>query len=245
LSSNIIDYVRVKQNSNRQDINKILQELLDLNAQDPEDAALQERIALSDGIRKRISTLIEATGADIFEDSGPRDRRSEAITMDYPLTCQTFPHVVTENGTITFAAGVEDSGTRFGGRGTFGGTNEYITLSHIASSDLDLERTDAHSIAFWFKRPNDTSLDGLFGNRSAFGATDIGISISLSTTGQIVYNICDGTTELQVVSAADLDDDLWHSVVCTYDGSSNRTGMNVYIDDGSPIRVIILALLSI
>jgi len=229
LSSNIIDYLRIGPHTNRQDINKILADLQDLNAQDPEDAALQERVALWDSRRKKTSS-IGKSGAVDQSISHTRDRRTEEVTMQMPTSCETFPFIDTLNGAPTFPAGVENGGTKFGGRGTFDGSSDYITIANIVGSNLDLERTDSFSIAFCFKRADAGGNELIFAKRDNIDNAAVGYSILINTTGRITFDICDGTNEIKVQSSLDKDDDAWHTCVVTYGGASTNTDMNMYID---------------
>jgi len=242
LSSNIIDYLRVGSKGARQDINKILAELQDLNAQDPEDAALQERIALWDSRRKKTSTIQVSGAATQISNAGPRDRRTDEFTMEMPTICQSFPNIVTENGTLTFPAGVEDQGTKYGGRGEFGGTNEYISLSNSVGSDMDLERTSAFSFASWFKAPAIAAITSIVTKSVGFG-DELGYKFYTGSTGRLAFKLSNGSASIAVsVSTPEVDNSLWNSVIGTYSGNSNRSGMKLYINKTLEVTGTALAL---
>jgi len=242
LSSNIIDYLRVGSKGARQDINKILAELQDLNAQDPEDAALQERIGLWDSRRLKTSSLELAGAANQISNAGPRRRRTDEFTMEMPTTCQSFPNTVTENGTFTFPAGVEDQGVKYGGRGEFGGTNEYISLSNSVGSDMDLERTSAFSIAAWFKAPTISVIPSIVTKSVGFG-DELGYKFYTGSTGRLAFKLSNGSASIAIsISTPEVDDSLWNSVVATYSGNSNRSGMKMYINKTLEVTGTALAL---
>jgi len=242
LSSNIIDFVRAGSKTTRQDINKILAELQDLNAEDPEDAALQERIALWDSRRIKKSTIELAGAANQISNAGPRDRRTDEFTMEMPTTCQSFPNTVTENGTFTFPAGVEDQGVKYGGRGELGGTSEYISISNVVGSDMDLERTSAFSIATWFKASTITVIPSIVTKSVGF-ADELGYKFYTGSTGRLAFKLSNGSASIAIsVSTPEIDDDLWHTAVGTYDGTSNRLGMRLYIDKTLEVTGTSLAL---
>jgi len=230
LSSNIIDFVRAGSKGTRQDINKILAELQDLNAEDPEDAALQERIALWDSRRKKTSSIEVAGAASQISAAGPRHRRTEEVTMQMPTACQSFPHTVTDFNVFEFPASIGE--TKFGGACIFDGlgSGTHTQINHIAASDLDLERTDSFSIATFVKRGNVAVPDAILYKKDSHFVATIGWFFGLTLSGEIRFGMSDGTNQIENLSSSDQDDDLWHSAVSTYDGTSNVTGMNMYID---------------
>jgi len=236
----ISNYIRRTGREDREDINRLLGLLSDIFYPEPEEGSIRERIALT-GTQKRKRTETIASGAPDVESSISRDRQcGESVstfdaspTFQVPSTCQTFEYVQTTNGTPTF----HDTDTtfttteaKFGGKVGFGGTNEYLTLANIVGGLLDLERTDAFSIAFMFRRTNDGTLDTIIAKRDDIAASDVGYSVIMSANGEIVFDISDGTTEMQIRSSIDQDDDAWHTCVCTYSGNSSETGMTLYID---------------
>jgi len=141
LSSNIVDFVRVAGDRNRKDINAILAKLQDLTAAEPEDAALQERIILSDGTRLKSTTVTSGTPDETIANNRDKDgvnifqRETKPIVNSYPLI-----HTSNSFSGITFPA----NNTKFGGRIEFDGTG-WMT---IANNSL-LNITDKLSIAFW------------------------------------------------------------------------------------------------
>jgi len=213
LSSNIVDYVRVRQNSDRQDINKILAELQDLNAQDPEDAALQERIALWASRRKRTSSIGRSGAIDQSSAAGPRDRRTEEVTMEMPTICTSYPLIDTLTGTFTFPAGVETGGTKFGGKGVTDGSS-YITIDDDAFIDLTTDIT----IALYFK-PKASSGNAILLQK------DGAYELRIQNTNTIAWFV-NGKTPVTYDYTADIDN--WIAVVATY--KSTGSGQKLYID---------------
>jgi len=235
----IQNYIRRTGNEDREDINRLLGLISDIFYPEPEEGSIQERIELTSEKRKRTETI--ASGDPDVEATSNRVRQCGELvstfdaspTFQIPTSCQSFPFIQTTNGTPTFHdtdTTFTTAETKFGGKVGFGGTNEYITLANIVGSDLDLERTDSFSIAFMFKRSNDGTLDTIIAKRDDIAVSDVGYSVIMSANGEIVFDISDGTTEMQIRSSIDQDDNAWHTCVCTYGGTSAETSMTLYID---------------
>jgi len=229
LSSNIIDYVRAGSKGTRQDINKILAELQDLNAEDPEDAALQERIALWDSKRLKTSSLQVAGPANQISNAGPRQRRTEEYTYEVPTTCDSWPYAPVSNGTFTFPN--KELETIFGGGAGFGGTNEYVSIPNVVATDLNFEHTDAFSIACFFRATTPVTVIPSIVTKSVGFGTEIGWKFYTGSTGRLAFKLADGTNQFFVsVSTPEVDDGLWNSCVATFSGNSNQNGMKLYIN---------------
>lgn len=108
----------------------------------------------------------------------------------------------------------------------FDGVNEYVDCGAIAA----FERTQPFSLECWFK----TSADGthiVISNREDTGDLR-GWSIRM-TDGQLFFNLISvvGTgNRLQVKTDNTYNNGAWRHMVLTYDGSSNASGANFYID---------------
>jgi len=229
LSSNIIDFVRAGSKGSRQDINKILAELQDLNAEDPEDAALQERIALWDSRRKKISTIELAGSANQISNAGPRNRSNQEVTHEMPTTCKSFPWTVTNPDNPQLYKH-HSADTKFAGQVSFPGGSR-IVISHVANSETDLEHTNAFSIAFFMRATVAASSEtrGLFTKSSDEPITNIGYKVYQDTDDTVAFALDDGTNEFKINSSTTMLGDVWRGVVCTYSGNSNRSGMKIYI----------------
>jgi len=228
MSSNIIDNIRIRGNQDRNTINKILAELQDLQSIDAEDEAIEKRIAISDPTRKKSNSIGQQGAPNEVIIAGPRDKRNENITLKIPTACESYPFIHTTNGSIGFDA--SSGATKYGGGGAFDGANDYITIAHIASSNLDLERTDAFTMFGWIKFNGNLGNVSLIGkNSSNFGGTGFmilvnGIRLMISISNTTSSN------EIRVRALTDVSDNTYHSFVMVYKGDSDGTNVDFYID---------------
>jgi len=148
--------------------------------------------------------------------------------MEMPTSCQSFPNVVTTTGSLVFDAST--GFTKYGGGGRFDGSNDFIDLSNIVGSDLDLVKADAFSIGCWIKAPTMSTLPSILTKATGF-ANEAGYKFYTGSTGRLAFKLSDGTGSLAIsVSTPEVDDDVWNSVFATYDGSGNQNGMKLYIN---------------
>jgi hypothetical protein len=111
---------------------------------------------------------------------------------------------------------------------TFDGVDEYISLG----DNYDFERTDAFSIHCYFKTGATVGTDVImsrFGVSPKFPGWQVYI-----TNGALGFNLLNdfgAGDQLALTTDTDTyDDDAWHHVVYTYDGSSLASGVNIYVD---------------
>jgi len=220
---------RGTETADRRDINKLLSLITPIAFAEAEDQGVRERIEL--GNNKRIkSTTVTAGFPDVLATEN-RDRlageglESLAPTWQMPSACTTYPHTHTTTGSLVYE---KTTATKFGAGAIFDATQR-IDVDYISGSQLDLEITDAFSIAFWMKNTVG-SFHGIFGNRAGFVATNTGYHIAIEFLGDIRFHLDNGTTRYQLSSSTGFDDGVYHSVVCTYSGNSNTNGMKIYID---------------
>jgi hypothetical protein len=108
----------------------------------------------------------------------------------------------------------------------FGGTNEYITMGNV----LNFERTDAFSISFWAKWTGSTYYVFLGKQQST---PEKGYTIATTTTGQVQVGILNAwNTNLiyLATTTTGFNNNQWHHIVITYDGSSAAAGVTIYVD---------------
>ncbi len=113
----------------------------------------------------------------------------------------------------------------------FDGVNEYVGIGDV--TELKFERTDPFSISCWFKT---TSVAGGYVvNKRENGAPNRGYAIFISTTGEVEVLIQNQSTNRIYVetTAAGFNDGVWHNAIMTYDGSSNASGVSIYVDGNS------------
>ena len=124
----------------------------------------------------------------------------------------------TWTGTDTYVNGSE------GYAGSFDGSR-YVTLDD--ETLYDFERTDAFSLLFRLKynAQNNTTI---LAKRDS--TSDVGYSVFL-TTGLLNFQLEGSSTECAIsVDDTNIDDEEWHHIVITYDGTSLVSGINVYFD---------------
>jgi len=101
----------------------------------------------------------------------------------------------------------------------FDGTN-YVSAGNI----LNFERTDAFSISAWVKT-NATSTQVIFNKL----ISNVGYQFFINSTGKLgFYAQQSASVYIQKNSTAAFNNNSWHHVVITYDGSSNRSGILLY-----------------
>jgi len=107
----------------------------------------------------------------------------------------------------------------------FDGVNEWINCGNIAS----FEKTDEFSFEGWFKLQNTDGHQRLFKK----GGVLQGFNIYWNDgTEELRFFIRDANSNvIQVATSIILDDDNYHHIVVTYDGSSTANGMHIYIDN--------------
>jgi len=70
----------------------------------------------------------------------------------------------------------------------------------------------------------------MFVAKSANVGSGTGWKIFSSNAGGTIFRIGDGSTNFSITGSTTINDGNWHYVVITFDGSSNRNGMKLYVD---------------
>jgi len=109
----------------------------------------------------------------------------------------------------------------------FDGVNDYINCGNI----LNFERTDAFSISFWYKS-GPPAVDGTLVSKLDSGGGFPGWHTQLDATNRptIILSSTWGTNWIVVKANTAVNDTLWHHILFTYDGSSNKVGTKIYIN---------------
>jgi len=107
-----------------------------------------------------------------------------------------------------------------------GSSNEYIDCGNIAN----FERTDTFSLECWFKT-NVGTLNTILGN--CLAPNYKGYAIYLFGGGKFYFYLGNNVTSncIRVITVNTFNDNVWHHVIVTYDGSSNSSGVTIYIDN--------------
>jgi hypothetical protein len=90
----------------------------------------------------------------------------------------------------------------------------------------DFDRTDPFSLGAWFKPRGD-------GFRTLMGTMDqVNRGFDLMFNGNVICHLVsqwDGSA-IKITTRSTFPNDIWHHVVCTYDGSSRSSGFKIYVD---------------
>ena len=137
------------------------------------------------------------------------------------------------NGTLTNGPTFSSSN---GGSINFDGTNDYDTHGNV----LAFERTDPFSISAWFK------VDSLSAGRpilSTQQATILrGCLCQVNTSGSLRFAIIStlNTNEIRIeTDISIINTGQWYNLVATYDGSSDVSGMQQYVNGAIQSKNII------
>lgn len=158
--------------------------------------------------------------------------RINGVTYHHPLA------------NITNGAGAAGGGAPTGKSYSFDGIDDYV-LANGAASVIDFN-SGPHTVSVWFKlAPTSVALSAMWAFTNSAAATSR-YWLSISSGGSVVvYGWGDGSGVYPVgsggapvTSGSGLDDDAWHNVVVTYNGSN---ALNVYIDGGLPASFVVSA----
>lgn len=106
--------------------------------------------------------------------------------------------------------------------------SSYITLDN--ESNFDFEHTDTFSVSFRFMLGSLATDQGLIVKSADLG-TGVGWGVYYdNASGFIVFKISDGTTEYSVASTTSILALRWYTCMATFAGSSNQSGMKIYVD---------------
>ncbi len=95
---------------------------------------------------------------------------------------------------------------------------------------IDLDGADPFSIAFWIKRTGPGDPDSSIISK-AESARQQGITLWSNPAGGIsLWMADDASSKITVKTFSSISDGHWHHVVFTYDGSGDRSGLDVHVD---------------
>jgi hypothetical protein len=104
----------------------------------------------------------------------------------------------------------------------FDGVNEYVDCGNIAG----FERTQPFSLECWFQ----TSAINIY-LMSKFTTALVGYAITINASGQINFSLYSTLNNIQRITTGVYNNGAFHHVIVTYDGSSNVSGMKIYVDN--------------
>jgi hypothetical protein len=105
---------------------------------------------------------------------------------------------------------------------SFNGTDQYISAG--TSSDLNFERTDTFSISAWINIET-LQIGGIFA-KDVFSPLQ---GYNLFLNNSIRFYIA-GTGYIQINGSQTLSTSQWYHIAVTYDGSSNVSGIKLYVN---------------
>lgn len=193
---------------NREEVNKILNALQELNPKSERDA-LKEFIAFGPMVRLRTTTI--TTGAANITNTDTRDRVIPRMTRKKPTTVKSYPLVHTTSGTISWQV----SGHKLGGNGIMSGSS-YITVTDHSRLNI----TDEITIALWLK-PAAASGDGLILSKNNQ------FQLKLQATNTLAFRIYSSGAWKTALTYS-YTPGMWIHVVASYKSSSS--GQKLYIN---------------
>lgn len=113
---------------------------------------------------------------------------------------------------------------------SFDGSTAYVNVGNVSA--LGFERTNAFSVSEWIKGAcSACSLTGKMNNASPFTGWDLEISGN-APAGRLSFYLINewNTNAIQVLTTRTVNDNQWHHIVATYDGSSSASGVKLYVD---------------
>ena len=127
------------------------------------------------------------------------------------------------NGTLTNIGFTFDTGN--GGSFDFDGSDDYIDFGQI----LEFSKNQSFSYTCWFNQPTDSGAASIMGRQSA--SPVYRGPLLWSQNNKIYWRLkYDGSESILVYNNTAHSTDVWNHIVATYDGSSNNTGLNLYLN---------------
>jgi hypothetical protein len=141
-----------------------------------------------------------------------------------------------------------------GGAYVFDGDGDYINISN--ENNFDFERTDNFSIFAWIKAEPMTDgqqetifAKGVLAAGNVYRGYDLILTNGTGDHAQVMAHLVNdwgGEDRIQVKgSTTNLDDGNWHFVGYTYNGTSNASGVSMYVDGNSETETILFNTLSL
>ena len=134
------------------------------------------------------------------------------------------------NNTNGFGQGAKIGGSSFSNTKSIelDGIDDFVTMGDV----LDFERTSAFSISAWIKRSG-TGVNDTIVSKMESSGNFRGYLLFISSTNLVKFvlrNVNTSSNRLFVDSTSTITDTNWHHILMTYDGSSNVSGVKIYID---------------
>ena len=121
---------------------------------------------------------------------------------------------------------------KFGNALSFDGTGDYVQIAN--ESNFDFESTDALTLEAWVKTSSDAILNIITKMSNTPPYTGYQLIKHSSTYGNKLYffliNNYGTGNMIRAYGSTDIVDDQWHHIAVTYDGSSDVSGVQIYVD---------------
>jgi hypothetical protein len=111
---------------------------------------------------------------------------------------------------------------------TFDGTNDFIT----AGNNFDFDRTDPFSLAMWIK-PSTVTTTHFIASKAQSSGIFRGYDFRIQNPGVLGMNMTSTSGVNQIVIKTPdntIVSGVWQHIVMTYDGSSDSSGISIYVD---------------
>jgi prepilin-type N-terminal cleavage/methylation domain-containing protein len=115
---------------------------------------------------------------------------------------------------------------------SFDGTDDYVYVSGSDSTSSNLAITGAITLSAWVKFNNTSTSQFIIGRGLAFASNgNYGYALTrLNSTSKIRFETYSTTAGDWLASTSTFNDNNWHYVVGTWDGTINAAGKKIYID---------------
>ncbi|MEK6282045.1 MAG: DUF2341 domain-containing protein [Acidobacteriota bacterium] len=115
------------------------------------------------------------------------------------------------------------------GGASYNGSSQSTVISNPGS--FDFEHNQAFSVEFWLKKPLNTISNNVLISKKEVYWNGSGFNVwTWAGSNTAIFEIMVGTTGYAIGSGVNVQDNAWHQIVGTYDGTSNRSGMRMYVD---------------
>lgn len=110
----------------------------------------------------------------------------------------------------------------------FNGSSSNVSMGNVSA--LNFERTDSFSYSAWYKG---TATDGAIFSKMDTSTGYRGFDLFVTSTGYAKVHIISTWSSNAVAIIGNtytINDNSWHHIVGTYDGSSSASGIKIYVD---------------
>src|SRR3990167_11560177 len=156
------------------------------------------------------------------------------LPMDYDVRDASNSNHGTVTGTETYVDHSPEISSTHPLRKAFSfNGSSYITLAN--ESNFDFERTNPFTLSFWTKYSGNAIT--LIADKGP--NTGPGYTIRTLTDGNLRFILRSTLgNEIRVDTSSPTNDNNWHNIVMSYDGSSTAAGLSIYVDGNLVPKVV-------